>query len=60
VNPLRTRRIVHPARTALVALGSVALLAGSVTVPSAAAAAAEERQPPASVVLDWYARRPRP
>ncbi|MET7717170.1 vanadium-dependent haloperoxidase [Streptomyces sp. NPDC005407] len=54
MKPLRTRRIVHPARTALVALGSVALLAGSVTVPSAAAAAAEGRQAPVSVALDWY------
>ncbi|MFD7441239.1 vanadium-dependent haloperoxidase [Streptomyces sp. NPDC059909] len=55
--PLRTRRrIVPPARTALVALGSLTLLAGSVSVPSAAAATAEARQSTrdASVALDWY------
>ncbi|MFF4258657.1 vanadium-dependent haloperoxidase [Streptomyces sp. NPDC001663] len=48
MNPLRTRR------SALKTLGSAALLAASVTVPSATAAVAEERKSRPSVGLDWY------
>ncbi|MFD4412750.1 phosphoesterase PA-phosphatase [Streptomyces sp. NPDC058476] len=48
MNPLRTRR------SALKALGSAALLAASVTVPSATAAVADERTSRPSVALDWY------
>ncbi|MFF1814960.1 vanadium-dependent haloperoxidase [Streptomyces sp. NPDC058251] len=48
MNPLRTRR------SALKALGSAALLATSVTVPSATAAVADERTSRPSVALDWY------
>jgi hypothetical protein len=48
VNPLRTRR------SALKALGSTALLAAAVTVPSATAAVAHERKSRPSVALDWY------
>ncbi|WP_327434300.1 vanadium-dependent haloperoxidase [Streptomyces sp. NBC_01236] len=48
MNPLRTRR------SALVTLGSAALLAASVPVPTATPAVADERQPRLSVALDWY------
>lgn len=48
MNPNRTRR------SALKALGSAALLAASVTLPSATAAGADERKSRPSVVLDWY------
>ncbi|WP_406335556.1 vanadium-dependent haloperoxidase [Streptomyces sp. NBC_00203] len=48
MNPLRTRR------SALVTLGSAALPAASVPVPTAAPAVADERQPRPSVALDWY------
>ncbi|MFF4394551.1 vanadium-dependent haloperoxidase [Streptomyces sp. NPDC001480] len=48
MHPLTTRR------SALRALGSAALLAASVTVPSATAAVAGERTSRPSVALDWY------
>ncbi|WP_330309603.1 MULTISPECIES: vanadium-dependent haloperoxidase [unclassified Streptomyces] len=48
MNPLRTRR------SALVTLGSAALLAASVPVPTPTPAVADERRPRPSVALDWY------
>ncbi|MFC8077800.1 vanadium-dependent haloperoxidase [Streptomyces sp. NPDC057307] len=53
MHQLSTRPTAHATRTALVALGSAALLAVSAAVPPAAATAREQPAQP-SVTLDWY------
>ncbi|MGW1377539.1 vanadium-dependent haloperoxidase [Streptomyces sp. NPDC002446] len=54
MTPLGTRRAARSTRTALVALGSAALLAAGAAGPPAVAAAPQGRPARPSAVLDWY------